>query len=113
MSSVFHLIDILFKQNFKNKEGITIMKGINLLEKELLLDDKQIEMLAFAIKSQDIKNYINEHKKEYQLWLIQETTKEFYEKHKDLIYQKLKEKIFVLVKNIKIQKSSLALEIKS
>lgn len=89
------------------------MKGINLLEKELLLDDKQIEMLAFAIKSQDIKNYINEHKKEYQLWLIQETTKEFYEKHKDLIYQKLKEKIFVLVKNIKIQKSSLALEIKS
>ena len=40
-------------------------------------------------------------------------TKEFYENYKDLIYQKLKEKIFVLVKNIKIQKSSLALEIKS
>lgn len=84
------------------------MKGINLLEKELLLDDKQIEMLAFMIKSQDIKNYINEHKKEYQLWLIQETTKEIYEKHKDLIYQKLKEKILVLVKDIKIQKSLLA-----
>lgn len=88
------------------------MKGINLLEEELLLDDKQVEMLAFTIKSQDIKNYINEHKKEYQLWLIQETTKEFYEKHKDLIYQKLKEKILVLVKDIKIQNSSLALEIK-
>ena len=88
------------------------MKGINLLEEELLLDDKQVEMLAFAIKPQDIKNYINEHKKEYRLWLIQETTKEFYEKHKDLIYQKLKEKILVLVKNIKIQNSSLALEIK-
>lgn len=43
------------------------MKGINLLEEELLLDDKQVEMLAFTIKSQDIKNYINEHKKEYQL----------------------------------------------
>lgn len=112
MNGVLPLIDILFKQNFKNKEGISIMKGINLLEEELLLDDKQVEMLAFTIKSQDIKNYINEHKKEYQLWLIQETTKEFYEKHKDLIYQKLKEKILVLVKDIKIQNSSLALEIK-
>lgn len=87
------------------------MKGINLLEEELLLDDKQVEMLAFTIKSQDIKNYINEHKKEYQLWSIQETTKEFYEKHKDLIYQKLKEKILVLVKDIKIQNSSLALKV--
>lgn len=111
MSSVFHLIDILFKQNFKNKEGIPIMRGMNLLE-GVLLSDEQIEMLAFMIKPQDIKNYINEHKKEYRLWLIQETTKEFYEKHKDLIYQRLKEKILVLVKNIKIQKSSLALEIK-
>lgn len=84
------------------------MNEVNLLEKELLLDDKQIEMLAFMIKPQDIKNYINEHKKEYRLWLIQETTKELYEKHKDLIYQKLKEKILILVKNIKIQKSLLA-----
>lgn len=83
------------------------MRGMNLLE-GVLLSDEQIEMLAFAIKPQDIKNYINEHKKEYRLWLIQETTKEFYEKHKDLIYQKLKEKIFVLVKNIKIQNSLLA-----
>ena len=66
------------------------MNEVNLLE-GVLLSDEQIEMLAFAIKSQDIKNYINEHKKEYRLWLIQETTKEFYEKHKDLIYQKLKE----------------------
>ena len=32
------------------------------------------------IKPEDIKNYITEHKKEYRLWLIQETTKEFYEK---------------------------------
>lgn len=88
------------------------MRGMNLLE-GVLLSDEQIEMLAFAIKPQDIKNYINEHKKEYQLWLIQETTKEFYENYKDLIYQKLKEKILVLVKNIKIQNSSLALEIKS
>lgn len=87
------------------------MKGINLLE-GVLLSDEQIEILTFAIKPQDIKNYINEHKKEYRLWLIQETTKEFYEKHKDLIYQKLKEKILILVKNIKIQNSSLALEIK-
>lgn len=87
------------------------MRGMNLLE-GVLLSDEQIEMLAFMIKPQDIKNYINEHKKEYRLWLIQETTKEFYEKHKDLIYQRLKEKILVLVKNIKIQKSSLVLEIK-
>ncbi len=87
------------------------MRGMNLLE-GVLLSDEQIEMLAFAIKPQDIKNYINEHKKEYRLWLIQETTKEFYENYKDLIYEKLKEKIFVLVKNIKIQNSSLALEIK-
>lgn len=86
------------------------MRGMNLLE-GVLLSDEQIEMLAFAIKPQDIKNYINEHKKEYRLWLIQETTKEFYENYKDLIYEKLKEKIFVLVKNIKIQNSSLALEI--
>lgn len=87
------------------------MNEVNLLER-ILLSDEQIEMLAFAIEPQDIKNYINEHKIEYQSWLIQETTKEFYEKHKDLIYQKLKEKILVLVKNIKIQNSSLALEIK-
>lgn len=86
------------------------MRGMNLLE-GVLLSDEQIEMLAFAIKPQDIKNYINEHKKEYRLWLIQETTKEFYEKHKDLIYQKLKDKILVLVKNIKIQNSSLALKV--
>lgn len=86
------------------------MRGMNLLE-GVLLSDEQIEMLAFAIKPQDIKNYINEHKKEYRLWLIQETTKEFYEKHKDLIYQKLKEKILVLVKDIKIQNSSLALKV--
>ena len=87
------------------------MNEVNLLE-GVLLSDEQIEMLAFTIKSQDIKSYINEHKKEYRLWLIQETTKEFYEKHKDLIYQKLKEKILVLVKDVKIQNSSLALEIK-
>lgn len=87
------------------------MSEVNLLE-GVLLSDEQIEMLAFMIKPKDIKNYINEHKKEYQSWLIQETTKEIYEKYKDLIYQKLKEKILVLVKNIKIQNSSLALEIK-
>lgn len=86
------------------------MRGMNLLE-GVLLSDEQIEMLAFAIKPQDIKNYINEHKKEYRLWLIQETTKEFYENYKDLIYEKLKEKIFVLVKDIKIQNSSLALKV--
>lgn len=87
------------------------MSEVNLLE-GVLLSDEQIEMLAFAIEPQNIKNYINEHKKEYQSWLIQETTKEFYENYKDLIYQKLKEKILVLVKNIKLQNSSLALEIK-
>lgn len=86
------------------------MNEVNLLE-GVLLSDEQIEMLAFAIKPQDIKNYINEHKKEYRLWLIQETTKEFYENYKDLIYQKLKEKMLVLVKNIKIQNSSLALKV--
>ena len=77
------------------------MKGINLLEKELLLDDKQISMLAFAIKPQDIKNYINEHKKEYIHWLIQEASKEFYAKYGDLICQRLIEKIPIFVKNIK------------
>ena len=95
---------------FLKKKGIAIMREINLLE-GVLLSDEQIEILAFAIKPQDIKNYINEHKKEYRLWLIQETTKEFYEKHKDLICQKLKEKMLVLVKDIKIQNSSLPLKV--
>ena len=35
------------------------MRGMNLLE-GVLLSDEQIEMLAFMIKPQDIKNYINE-----------------------------------------------------
>jgi hypothetical protein len=55
-------------------------------------------MLAFAIKPQDIKNYINEHKKEYQSWLIQETSKEIWEKYGDLIFQNLKKKIPKFVK---------------
>ena len=38
------------------------MNEVNLLEEELLLDDKQIEILAFAISSQDIKKYIKKTK---------------------------------------------------
>ena len=39
------------------------MNEVNLLE-GVLLSDEQIEMLAFMIKPEDIKNYINEHKKD-------------------------------------------------
>lgn len=74
------------------------MSEVNLLEEELLLDDKQVSMLAFAIKPQDIKNYINEHKTEYQSWLILETSKEFWEKYGDLIFPKIREMIPIFVK---------------
>lgn len=74
------------------------MSEVNLLEEELLLDDKQVSVLAFAIKPEDIKNYINEHKKEYQSWLIQELTKEILEKCGDSLYQRMKKEIPKFVK---------------
>lgn len=46
------------------------MNEVNLLE-GLLLSDKQIEMLAFAIKPQDIKDYIEENEEEYEDWLAE------------------------------------------
>lgn len=70
----------------------------------ILLSDEQIEMLAFAIKPQDIKNYIKENKEEYQSWLIQELTKEFWEKYGDIMAQRLKEEIPKFVKHLKSQK---------
>ena len=79
------------------------MSEVNLLEEELLLDDKQIEMLAFAISSQDIKKYIKENKNEYIHWLIQEFVIQAYEKYGDKITEKLKEKISILNKMLNIQ----------
>ncbi|MFR8145599.1 MAG: hypothetical protein ACLU8Y_01920 [Clostridia bacterium] len=79
------------------------MNEVNLLEKELLLDDKQVEMLAFAISSQDIKKYIQENKKEYIHWLIQEFVIQAYEKYGDKITEKLKEKISILNKMLNTQ----------
>ena len=79
------------------------MSEVNLLE-GVLLSDEQIEMLAFAIKPQDIKNYINEHKEEYRSWLIYELTKEFWKEYGDIMAQKLGERIPEFVKNLKSQK---------
>mgnify|MGYP004483693339 FL=1 len=79
------------------------MNEVNLLEKEILLDDKQIEMLAFAISSQDIKKYIKENKNEYIHWLIQEFVIQAYEKYGDKITEKLKEKISILNKMLNTQ----------
>ena len=79
------------------------MSEVNLLEEELLLDDKQIEMLAFTFSSQDIKKYIQENKKEYIHWLIQEFVIQAYEKYGDKITEKLKEKISILNKMLNIQ----------
>ena len=79
------------------------MNEVNLLEKELLLDDKQVGMLAFAISSQDIKKYIQENKKEYIHWLIQEFVIQAYEKYGDKITEKLKEKISILNKMLNTQ----------
>lgn len=79
------------------------MSEVNLLEEELLLGDKQVEMLAFAISSQDIKKYIQENKKEYIHWLIQEFVIQAYEKYGDKITEKLKEKISILNKMLNTQ----------
>lgn len=79
------------------------MSEVNLLEEELLLDDKQIEILAFAISSQDIKKYIQENKKEYIHWLIQEFVIQAYEKYGDKITENLKEKISILNKMLNTQ----------
>lgn len=79
------------------------MNEVNLLEKEILLDDKQIEMLAFAISSQDIKKYIKENKNEYIHWLIQEFVIQAYEKYGDKITEKLKEKISILNRMLNTQ----------
>lgn len=79
------------------------MSEVNLLEKELLLNDKQIEMLAFTFSSQDIKKYIQENKKEYIHWLIQEFVIQAYEKYGDKITEKLKEKISILNKILNTQ----------
>ena len=74
-----------------------------LIIENLLLDDKQVEMLAFAISSQDIKKYIQENQKEYIHWLIQEFVTQAYEKYGDKITEKLKEKISILNKMLNIQ----------
>ena len=79
------------------------MSEVNLLEEELLLDDKQIEMLAFTFSSQDIKKYIQENKKEYIHWLIQDFVIQAYERYGDKITEKLKEKISILNKMLNIQ----------
>lgn len=79
------------------------MSEVNLLEEEPLLDDKQIEILAFAISSQDIKKYIEENKTEYIHWLIQEFVIQAYEKYGDKITEKLKEKISILNKMLNTQ----------
>ncbi len=74
-----------------------------LIIENLLLDDKQVEMLAFAISSQDIKKYIKENKKEYIHWLIQEFVTQAYEKYGNKITEKLKEKISILNKMLNTQ----------
>ena len=74
------------------------MSEVNLLEEELLLDDKQISALAFAIKPETIKSYIKENKEEYIHWLIQELTKEIWEKYGDSLYQRMKKEIPKFVK---------------
>ncbi|OKZ56666.1 MAG: hypothetical protein BHV99_04970 [Clostridium sp. 26_21] len=74
-----------------------------LIIENLLLDDKQVEMLAFAISSQDIKKYIKENKNEYIHWLIQEFVTQAYEKYGENITEKLKEKISILNKMLNIQ----------
>ena len=79
------------------------MNEVNLLEEEFLLDNKQVEMLAFAISSQDIKKYIQENKNEYIHWLIQEFVIQAYEKYGDKITEKLKEKISILNKMLNLQ----------
>ena len=73
------------------------MNEVNLLEEELLLDDKQVEMLAFAIKPEDIKNYINEHKEEYRPWLFSEYFAELNRKY-NLITQDFISKMYESVK---------------
>ena len=79
------------------------MNEVNLLEEEFLLDNKQVEMLAFAISSQDIKKYIQENKNEYIHWLIQDFVTQAYEKYGEKITEKLKEKIFILNKMLNLQ----------
>ena len=79
------------------------MNEVNLLEEEFLLDNKQVEMLAFAISSQDIKKYIKENKNEYIHWLIQDFVTQAYEKYGEKITEKLKEKIFILNKMLNLQ----------
>ena len=74
-----------------------------LIIENLLLDDKQVEMLAFAISSQDIKKYIKENKNEYIHWLIQEFVTQAYEKYGEKITAKLKEKISILNKMLNLQ----------
>ena len=80
------------------------MNEVNLLEEEFLLDNKQVEMLAFAISSQDIKKYIKENKNEYIHWLIQEFVIQAYEKYGDKITEKLKEKISILNRMLNTQR---------
>lgn len=74
-----------------------------LLIEGLVLDDKQVETLAFAISSQDIKKYIQENKKEYIHWLIQDFVIQAYTRYGDKITEKLKEKIAILNKMLNTQ----------
>ena len=59
----------------------------------ILLSDEQIEILAFAISPQDIKNYINEHKEEYRPWLFSEYFTELNRKY-NLITQDFISKMY-------------------
>ena len=52
----------------------------------LICFDKQIEMLAFTFYSQDIKKYIQQNKKEYIHWLIQDFVIQAYEKYGDKMF---------------------------
>ena len=51
-------MDYIVQAKSKKRRELEIMDEVNLLE-GVLLSDEQIEILAFAIKPQDIKNYIN------------------------------------------------------
>lgn len=85
-------MDYIVQAKSKKRRELEIMDEVNLLE-GVLLSDEQIEILAFAIKPQDIKNYINEHKEEYRSWLFSEYFAEFNRKY-NLITQDFISKMY-------------------
>ena len=90
------IMDYIVQAKSKKRRELEIMDEVNLLE-GVLLSDEQIEILAFAIKPQDIKNYINEHKEEYRSWLFSEYFAEFNRKY-NLITQDFISKMYESVK---------------